>query len=189
MDDAGDLLIRHKLTVDEYYRMADAGILGESDRVELINGEIIDMAPSGIGHASVVGRITRALGLACGDQALVWVQNPLSLDAFNEPQPDFAILKPRADFYATGHPGPADVLLLVEVADSSLRYDRTVKLPLYASAGIAEVWIADLQRRALIAYRLPAGGAYTHETIYRTGETLRLAALPDVAVQVEALIG
>ncbi len=102
--------------------------------------------------------MTRALTLACGDRAQVSVQNPVRLDRFNEPQPDFAVVKPRADFHATAHPGPADVLLLVEVAGTSRRYDRVVKLPTYAHARIAEVWVVDLQRRMLEAYRLPVGG-------------------------------
>ena len=188
-DDTGDLLTRHKLTVGDYYRMAEAGILGEEDRVELINGEIIDMAPIGVGHASVVSRINKTLVLACGDRAVVSVQNPVRLDEFNEPQPDFAVLQPRTDFYGTQHPGPADVLLLVEVSDTSLRYDSAVKLPLYARAGIAEVWIVDLRRRAVHSYRLPSGDRFTGDSVHRPGDTLHLAATPEIAVGVDDLIG
>ena len=188
-DDTGDLLIRHKLTVDDYYRMGDAGILGENDRVELIGGEIIDMAAIGVGHASVVTRITMALMRACSDRALVRVQNPVRLDEFNEPQPDFAVVKPRADFYATRHPGPSDIFLLVEVADTSLRYDRAVKLPMYARAGIPEVWIVDLQRRALELFTLPSVDGFTQDSMRRDGEILRLAAAPDIVVRVDQLLG
>ena len=189
MNEAAALLTRHKLTVYDYHRMADAGILGEAERVELIDGEIIDMAAIGSGHASVVGRITQVLVLAFQKTALVWVQNPVWLDEYNEPQPDFAVLKPRADFYASQHPGPADILLLVEVGDSSLRYDRDVKLPLYARAGIPEVWIVDLRRRMLSSHRLPSDGRFTQDSPHRAGEALRLAAVPDVTVLVDDLLG
>ena len=188
-DDAGDLLTRHKLTVDEYYRMADAEILRGDDQVELIDGEIIDMAPIGVGHASVVTRMTRALVLACGERAQVSVQNPVRLDRFNEPQPDFAVVKPRADFYAAAHPGPADVLLLVEVADTSLRYDRVIKLPIYARAGIAEVWIVDLQRRMVEVYLSPGGDAFNLKSKQQAGETLSPILLPGIALGVVELLG
>ena len=190
MDDAADVPTRRKLDVDIYYRMADAGILGEDDRVELIDGEIIDMAPIGQGHAAVVGGLTRSLVMACGNKAIVWVQNPVRLDRLNEPQPDFAVLRPRPDFYATGdRPGPADVLLLVEVADSSLRFDLTVKLPLYARAGIAELWIVDLKRRALDAFRRPAGGGYAEVTTHRPGDRLALSAAPGITVSLDLMFG
>ena len=190
MDDAADLPTRHRLDVDDYHRMVDAGILGKEDRVELIDGEIIDMAPIGQGHAAVVGGLTRSLVMACGDKAIVWVQNPIRLDRRSEPQPDFAILRPRADFYAAGkRPGPSDVLLLVEVADSSLRYDLTVKLPLYARAGIAELWIVDLKRRALDAFRRPAGDGYAEVSTHRPGDRLALAAAPGITVSLDLMFG
>ena len=189
MDDTGDLLTRHKLNVDDYHRMAEAGVLGEDDRVELIDGEIIDMAPIGVAHASVVTRITIALIQACGDRALVRVQNPVRLSDFSEPQPDFAVVRPRADFYETRHPGPSDVLLLVEVAESSLRYDRVVKLPLYAHAGIPEVWIVDLQQRTIQTYAQPSDGRFALAGLQRPGATLRLAAAPALEVSVDELIG
>ncbi len=188
-DDTADLLTRHKLTVDEYYRMVDAEILREDDRVELIDGEIIDMASIGVGHASVVTRMNRALVLACGERALVRVQDPVRLDRFNEPQPDFAVVKPRADFYATAHPSPANVLLLVEVADTSLRYDRVIKLPIYARAGIAEVWVVDLQRRMVEVYRSPVGDGFNLGSKYQAGDTLRPMLLPNVALAVKELLG
>ena len=190
MDDAGVVPMRHKLDVDDYYRMADAGILGEDDHVELIDGEVIDMAPIGQCHAATVNRLNRALVMACGDKAIVSTQNPVRLDRLNEPQPDFAVFRPRADFYATGErPGPADVLLLVEVADSSLRYDRAIKLPLYARAGIAEVWIVDLQRRVLDAYRRPVGGEYAEVATHRPGDQLALAIAPEITVQLDLMLG
>jgi len=186
MDDAADMPTQRKLDVDDYHRMAEIGIFRDDDRVELIDGAIIDMAPIGQGHAATVGGLTRALVMACGNKAIVWVQNPVRLDRLNEPQPDFAVLRPRPDFYATGElPGPVDILLLVEVADSSLRYDLTVKLPLYARAGISELWIVDLKRRALDAFRRPAGGQYAEVATYRPGEHLPLAAAPDITVRLD----
>jgi Uma2 family endonuclease len=183
MDDADLVLTRHRLNVDDYYRMAEAGILGEDDRVELIDGELIDMAPIGQDHAATVNGLAHALFLACGDRAIVSVQNPARLDRFSEPQPDVTLFRPRADNYRTGaRPGPADVLLLVEVADSSLRYDRAVKLPLYARAGIGEVWIVDLRRRVVDVHRTPAGNEYTTVETHGPDDTLTLALAPEIAV-------
>ena len=190
MDDAAVAVMRHKLDADDYYRMGDAGILGEDDRVELIDGEVIDMAPIGQGHEATVNGLNRALVMACGDKAIVSTQNSVRLDRLNVPQPDFAVFRPRADFYATGErPGPSDVLLVVEVADSSLRYDRTIKLPLYARAGIAEVWIVDLKRRVLDAYRRPSGGEYTETATHRPGDQLALAIAPEITVQLDLMLG
>jgi len=183
MDDTDLLLTRHKLNVDEYYRMAETGILDEDDRVELIDGELIDMAPIGQDHAATVNRLNRALVMAFGEQAIVSVQNPVRLNRFNEPQPDFAVFRPRADFYATGErPGPSDTLLVIEVADSSLRYDRTVKLPLYARAGIAEVWIVDLRRRVVDVHRTPAGDEYTTSDTHGADDTVTLNLAPEISV-------
>ena len=183
MDDATVVLARHRLNVDEYYRMADAGILGEDDRVELIDGELIDMAPIGQDHAATVNGLTHALVMACNGKAIVSVQNPVRLDRFNEPQPDFAVSRLRADNYRLhGHPGPADVLLLVEVADSSLRFDKKVKLPLYARAGIGEVWIVNLAQRVLEAYREPAGEAYDAMRRYGANDRIALGLAPEIVV-------
>ena len=190
LDGHGSVLTRHKLDVDDYYRMAEAGILGQDDRVELIDGEIIDMAPIGSGHAAVVNRLTEALVLALAGRAIVSPHNPVRLDRLNEPQPDFAVLRRRADFYESGsRPGAADVLLLIEVADSSLRYDRTVKLPLYARVGIGEVWIVDLQRRALEVHRHPGQTGYAATTTHRSGEVVRLALAPEVEIAVTQVFG
>src|SRR5436190_3054902 len=128
-------------TVDEYYRMADAGILTQFDRVELIDGEIIEMSPIGVRHAECVERATTFFTDSFGRKAIVSVQNPLRLTTYTEPQPDIVVLKRRADFYKLKRRGPEDVLLVVEVADTTLRYDRNVKHPRYAAAGVSEVWI------------------------------------------------
>lgn len=153
-------IVRHRLSVDDYQRMGEAGILGEQDRVELIDGEIIDMSPIGAPHAGAVNRLANRIKTALGEGAIVSTQNPIRIDRFNEPEPDIAVLLPRDDFYASAHPGPGDCLLVVEVAETSLRYDREVKLPLYARAGIPEVWLLDIAGRTLWIHTEPADGSY-----------------------------
>jgi Uma2 family endonuclease len=136
----------HRFTVDDYHAMARAGVLRDDDRVELIEGEIVDMTPIGSRHAAVVDLLTRWLVMGCGTRAIVRVQGPVRLGAHSEPQPDLLVLEPRDDFYQRKPPTGDDVLLLIEVADSSLQYDQAVKLPLYARAGVREVWLVDLVR-------------------------------------------
>ena len=190
MDDAGIVPARHRLNVDDYYRMAEAGILGEGDRVELIEGDLIDMAPIGQGHEGIVCGLAEALFIACAGRAIVSPQNPVRLSRLSEPQPDLAVLRRRADFYATGERAAAgDVLLLVEVADSSLSFDRTVKLPLYARAGIPELWIVDLKRRVVDAYRAPAGDEYEETGTYRAGDRVALAVAPEIVVILGLVFG
>ena len=189
MDDAAVALTRHKLDVDAFYRMAEAGILAQDDRVELIDGELIDMRPIGTDHAATVNGLTRTLVMACGTQAIVRVQNPIRLDRFNEPQPDVAVVRPRADNYRSGgHPTAPDVLLLAEVADSSLRFDREVKLPLYARFGITELWIVDLVRRKLDAYRNPAGDEYAAMHTYVTGDRITFGIAPKIELTIESSV-
>jgi len=190
MDDVAVLPARHRLDVDDYHRMGEAGIFGANKRIELIDGEIIDMAPIGQGHASIVSGLVEAFVLACAGRAIVWPQNPIRLDRWNEPQPDVAVLRHRPDRYRTGErPGPADVLLVVEVADSSLKYDQRIKLPLYAGAGVAEVWIIDVKQSTLDAYRNPARHGYAETTTHQSGDTLALALAPDIVVQLDLVFG
>jgi len=151
----------HRFTVADYHRMAEAGILNEDSRVELIRGQIVDMAPIGAPHFGMVIRLNRLLSAALTGQALISVQNPIRLDDGSEPQPDIAVLRPRADDYATGTLSPGDVLLVIEVADTSLAVDRAVKAPLYAESGIAEYWIINLVEGVVEVYRQPEGGGYT----------------------------
>lgn len=146
---------RHLISADAFHRMGETGILGPQDRVELIDGEIIDMSPIGALHAAIVARLTSHFSQVLGGQAIVWCQNPLRLDDFSEPEPDIAILRPRADFYTTAHPGPADVLFVIEVADTSLAYDLGTKVPLYARHGIPEVWVIDAATRQIRVFREP----------------------------------
>ena len=141
--------------------MVETGILGHQDRVELIDGEIIDMSPIGVLHAAIVDVLVRHFGRRAGESVFVRCQNPLRLDNISEPEPDIAILRPRADFYMTAHPGAADVLLVIEVADTSLAYDLGTKVPLYARHGIPEVWVIDAATRQTRVFRRPVGSGGT----------------------------
>ncbi len=178
---------RHRLTVDDYYRMAEVGILDHESRVELIDGEIIDMAPPGSAHAATVLYLTQVLVRAVGDRALVLAQNPVRFSKYSEPQPDLALLLPRDDFYRERHPQPADVLLIVEIAATSLRFDRETKLPLYAKHGVPEVWILDLDAKQLEIYREPSAAGYRRRLERRDIESIAPTALPTVALRVGAL--
>jgi Uma2 family endonuclease len=179
---------RHRLDVGAYYKMAEAGILRQDDRVELIGGEIFDMTPIGSAHAGKTNRLNRLFARAAAEGlALVSVQSPLRLDPYNEPEPDVMLLKPRADDYQDRHPGAADVLLLVELSDSSLSYDRGLKLALYARFGVPEVWIVDLRGAAVEVYREPAGGAYALRERLTSGPLAPVLA-PGVTIDVGALV-
>lgn len=157
---ASSLARVYRLSVAEYHRMGEVGILAPELRTELIDGEIIEMPPIGHPHAGTVKLLANRLKELVGTDAIVAVQDPVWLDDHSEPIPDIALLRPRADWYRNGHPGPDDVLLLIEVADTSLTYDREVKLPRYARAGIPEVWLVDLGGRRLDIHRCPAGHGY-----------------------------
>jgi Uma2 family endonuclease len=180
---------RHRLTVDDYYRMAEVGILDEEARVELIDGGIVDMAPPGTLHAAAVTYLTHALVHAIGNRALALVQNPVRLSKYSEPQPDLALLRPRDDFYRARHPGPEDVLLIVEVAGSSLRYDRKRKLPRYATHGIQEVWLVDLNGKRLVRHRSPQQNAYSLVDEPDLGVPIDVGALAGVTVDLRRLFG
>jgi Uma2 family endonuclease len=179
---------RRPFTVAEYHTMLDAGILTEDDRVELIEGEIVQMTPIGSPHAGQVNRLTRTLVRALGERGVVTVQNPVTLNDLSEPQPDLTVLRPRGDDYAGAHPAPDDVLLLIEVADTSLAYDRQVKLPLYARCGIPEVWILAVQNAVLEVHRSPAGAVYVEIQQLRAGDTVTPLAFPEVTFEVAALL-
>ena len=179
---------RHRLDVGAYYRMAEAGILTHPQRVELIDGDIFDMNPIGSPHAAVTRRLEQQFARAVADGiVLVSVQNPLRLDAHNEPQPDFVALRPRPDAYAASHPGAADALLLIEVSDSSLDHDRTTKLSLYARFGVPEVWIVDLSGGAVEVYRDPAEGRYVSSVRMIEG-LLAPIRIPEVTISIAALL-
>jgi Uma2 family endonuclease len=177
----------HRLTVDEYRKMAEVGLLARDLRVELINGEIIDMAPIGSRHAALVNDLARMFNRVAVPQACVWAQSPVVLGSDSEPQPDLSLLRPRADRYSSSLPGAADVLLLVEVSDTTFRYDSGRKLALYATHGIPEVWIVDIEGKKLHVFRSPVGDKYEHVDVMPMPGTIALSQLSSVAVDTSEL--
>jgi len=182
-----DFIPRHRFTVQDYYRMAEVGLLAPDARVELIEGEIIDMVPQGTHHAEILSRLTRRLVLAAGERAILRPQCPLRLDDFSEPEPDFALLKWREGGYLTSHPGAADTLLVVEVSQSSLRYDRNRKLPLYARHGIPEYWIVDLATPRLHIFHTPDEGRFVHNASTPQPAAIALHAMPELRIDLTGL--
>jgi Uma2 family endonuclease len=181
-------LTHHRFTVDEYHRMGEAGIFHEDDRVELLDGQIVEMTPIGPRHAGCVNRLTGLFASVAGRVTLS-IQNPLVLDRHQEPQPDFAMLRHRADGYRARHPGPADVLLVVEVGDTSVASDRLSKIPLYAAVGIPEAWLVDLPADTVEVYRQPQAGRYADVRTAQRGETITAAQFPDVTLRVDEILG
>ena len=178
---------RRPITVGDYDRMAEAGILTERDRVELIEGELVAMSPIGSYHHGTVNRLNYLLMRAVGDRAIVSVQGPVRLDDLSEPEPDFALLKPRPDFYRDAHAVAADVLLLIEVADSSLNYDRAVKRALYARHGIAEFWIFNLIAGEIEICRQPTAAGYAAIDIAGRDRELEPLLLPGVRISAASI--
>jgi Uma2 family endonuclease len=182
-------IIRRHFSVTEYYRMAEAGVFTEDDRVELIEGEIVEMNPIGSRHAACVGRLTELLGQLVAGNAIVWVQNPVQVNDYSEPLPDVALLKRRDDFYAQANPQAADVLLIIEVADSSVGYDRGIKIPLYARAGIAEAWLVNLPEETIEIYTGPVREAYNEIRVAKRGESIASKSVPGLMIDVDAVLG
>jgi Uma2 family endonuclease len=177
---------RHRWTVAEYFKMGEAGLLMEDDWVELIDGEVIDMSPIGSPHAGQVNHLGALLSYHLFGKAVVASQNPVILGDHNVPQPDIAVLRWRDDYYKTAHPRPQDVLLVIEVSDTTVHYDREIKVPLYARHGIPEVWLLDLQERVLEIYRNPEQGKYQHIEHLRSGRVAPLH-LPEAVIQLADL--
>ena len=181
-------LTRRLFTVEDYYRMVDAGILGARDRVELIEGEVLAMSPIGSPHAAAVDRAARATIMTLGPKAIVRIQNPVRLNEYSEPEPDISLLRPRDDFYAKGHPLPNDVLLIIEIADSSLEYDLKVKAPLYAASGIVEYWVADLIHDCVVVHTNIIDREYAPVHEFRRGEAISPQLLPGCSINVADLL-
>lgn len=182
-------IARHQFTVDDYHRMAEAGILRDDSRVELIDGEIVDMAPIGRKHQSCVDRLASLCFASLSpEKAIVRVQGSLRLNQKAEPQPDFVLLRPNRDFYGRRMAQPADVLLAIEVSDTTFMYDRNVKIPLYARNAIPEAWILDLNRRRVLVFRDPETGEYRSVSEVVAGEQLSPLALPQLIVDVGRLL-
>jgi Uma2 family endonuclease len=179
-------LTQRRFTVAEYDQMIEAGILTEDERIELIEGMIAEMSPIGVRHARCIRRLIALLSSHIGQSAILDIQNPIHVSDYSEPQPDAVLLKPNAEYY-TGHPTPADVLLLIEVADTSLEYDRAVKTPLYALAMIPEVWVVSLADETVNVYTEPADGVYRTIRTLKRGDTLTSTILPAVTFSVEQL--
>ena len=169
--------------------MGEVGIFSEDDRVELVCGEVIETSPIGKRHAACVARLTQVLTLLLHRTALVWPRSPIRLDDYSEPQPDIAVLKPRADFYERALPTPEDVLLVIEVSDTTLDYDRRVKVPLYARAGVPEVWVVNLSDEQVEAHAAPSGGNYQAAGTYARGDELRSHSLPALRLPVAEVFG
>ena len=183
------LITPRAFTVDEYYRMAEVGILGPEERVELLEGRIFILPPKTPPHASTVMVMTRLFHQRLGGAAIVSVHNPVRFDRYSEPEPDVSLLETREDLYASRHPGPDDVLLLVEVADTTGESERSVKIPLYARAGIPEVWLVNLPDELIEVYRNPADGGYAEITSISRGETLTPLLLPGAGLSVADVLG
>ncbi len=180
-------VLRYQFTVDDYARMREAGILGEDDRLELLDGEIYTMSPIGPLHVAIVNKLNKLLNQQIGDLGIVSVQNPIRLDAYSEPQPDIVILRPRDDFYTGALALPDDILLIIEIADSSLDYDRMEKLPRYAQAGIREVWIIDVNRSTVEQYTCPLQEQYTRLHTILFGNTLTATTLPVISLTTDRI--
>ena len=181
---------RYRFTVDDFMKMAEAGIFAEAERVELMDGDIIQMSPIGPLHGSRTSRsLTLLAPLSIDGRAVLRVQDHILFDDNTRPEPDLVLLKWRDDHYESGSPVPEDVLLLIEVSDSTLSYDRGRKVARYAESGIPEVWIENIPARVLEAYSNPADGEYTQSRIYQPGETISPQAFPDLELPVSQLIG
>jgi Uma2 family endonuclease len=178
-----------RFTVEEYHRMAEAGILGEDDRVELVGGELVEMTPIGTRHLACVVALTHLLVEASGRRWFVSAQNPVRLSERDEPQPDLSLLGRRPNPGAPAPPGPEDVLLVVEVSDTTLSYDRNVKLPLYAQAGIAEAWIVDLAGQKVEVHHGPGPRGYRDLWAFGPGEKVSSAVVGGLSVPVDAVLG
>lgn len=177
----------HKFTTKQYQLMYESGVFADSDRYELINGEIREISPIGIKHAVCVARTTRDFQIKLGDGGFVWAQNPILLSDYSQPQPDIAILKWRDDFYAQALPVPNDILLIIEVADSTIAYDRDVKSLLYATNSIPEMWLFDLNQQIIEGFSQPSPSGYKRMQRYEEGDTLSINAFPEVIFNWEEL--
>lgn len=178
---------KHPISAEEYLRMGEAGVFAPEARLELIEGEIVEMAPIEPPHAGRVNRLNRLFGQRAGDKAIVSVQNPVIISDRSVPQPDLALLKPRADYYADSHPKASDVYLVVEVADTTLRFDFGTKVPLYARCGITEVWIVDVNERVIHVFREPSAAGYGASLTVKPGQSVACVAVPEASLDVGEL--
>jgi|SRR5579862_3736706 len=182
-----ELLAYHRFSLESYEAMIEHGILTRDDKVELIAGEIVEMSPIGSHHSATVSLIAQTIGRVLGDRSNVRTQQAIALPPDSEPEPDVAVVRSRKDHYWEAHPRPADIMLVIEVADTSLTVDRFVKLPIYAAAGIPESWIVDLTNSVIEVYREPRQDAYSTKTVLRRGDRIAPITFPDVSIEVNSL--
>lgn len=178
-----------RFSVDEYHQMVQAGILTEDDRVELIAGEIVEMTPINPRHAFAVDRLYQFLLRAIGERAAGRAQNPIIIGPHSEPQPDVVLCRPPLTRYRDSHPGPNDILLVIEVAETSTEFDRGRKVPLYARAGIRETWLVDLPAQTIEVYRMPTPDGYQDVRTLGRGQSLAPDAFPDLTLSVDDILG
>ncbi len=178
------LLVSKKFTVKKYQEMIESGMFTSDDHIELIRGEIIEMSPIGRKHANSVKRLNAILSQKLSDQVIVSVQDPVELDDNSAPQPDVALLKKRDDFYLNSGPNPRDIFLIIEVADTTIKSDRDIKIPLYAEVNINEVWLVDTNNQLIEVYRQPFNGVYRQKQTFFLGDNISILAFPDVNIAV-----
>lgn len=178
-----------RFTAAEYHQMIEVGVFDQDERLELIDGEIVQMSPIGDRHSACVRRLIALLSRLFADQAIIDAQDPIIADVAYVPQPDVALLRLRTDYYASGTPTAADCLLVIEVADTSAEYDRQIKMPRYARGGVAELWLVDLERDAIVVYRDPVGDSYQHVQVFRRGDSIPLGTMQGPGVPVQAILG
>jgi Uma2 family endonuclease len=180
---------RHRFSVEDYHSMVAIGVLKEDERMELIEGEVVEMSPIGKLHASCVKRLNALFASRLNQQAIISIQDPVQANSFSEPQPDVALLKYREDFYAARHPRPKDILLVIEVADSTIDYDREVKIPLYARAKIPQAVIVNLSSGTVEVYTKPFREKYTESRELQRGQELTIQKLPTLRLTVDEILG
>jgi Uma2 family endonuclease len=181
-------VLKHVTDIQEWKKLGEANIFPPESHLELIDGEILEMAPIGFNHAGHVTRLMNVFGPLLADKAIMTAQNPLQLGDLSEPEPDFMLLRPEKVFYTQRHPTAEDVLLLVEVAESSLDYDQTIKLGLYARYNIAEYWVLNLNTGCLEVYRQPQGHLYQQKNTLKVGDTITLSLLDSIEIKVSEIL-
>jgi len=179
----------YRFDVQAYRQLAEVGAIAPEKRLELIDGTILEMSPIGTKHQACVARLNQYFITALADRAVIWPQNSIELNQRSQPQPDLALLQPRSDFYGDRYPDPEDVLLVVEVADTTIQFDREVKVPLYGTAGIVEIWLVDLTRGWVEVYRDPSSQGYRTKRTFQTEEEVTPLAFPDCQLAVAEVIG
>lgn len=177
-----------RFTVDEYYKLIELGMLHDYERAEIIEGELIRKMPIGDKHASVVNKLSKLLIKNVADEILVSIQNPLRLSDYNEPEPDF-VLADLTKYDGKRHPQPKETLVVIEVSDSTLKYDRDIKIPLFAEAEIPEVWIVNLPKNIIEVHTKPGNGVYQFVKFYNQNEVIKSETIPDLEIEVDKILG